>query len=111
MGGSKPNFVLVSKKFVSAQFQLMTQQAEADPRLVADFGLLRVGDEFISSPLTEHLIYRMAEAARLAAGGISHAELDRITEGPPLGFWIYMRRNRCFSIVDAVQSPDYDYYY
>ena len=109
MGGSKPNFILVSKKFVSAQFRLLTEQAEADPRLEASLGLRRIGDEYISSPLTEHLIFRMAESARLAEG-LTHAQLDQQMEGSPLGFWIYMKRNNCYSIVDTIQSPEYDYY-
>ena len=107
MGGSKPNFVQVSKKFVSAQFQMMTEQAEADPRYDLEYGLLRYGDEFTSTVLTEHLIFRMAEAARMAEGGISHAELDRRMAGPPLGFWIYIRRDGIYSIMNTIQYPEH----
>ena len=109
MGGCKPNFILVSKKFVSAQFKLLTEQAEVDSSLEVTFGLRRIGDEFLSSPLTEHLICRMAEATQMAEG-LSHAELDQRMEGSPLGFWIYMKRNRRYNIVDTLQTPDYEYY-
>ncbi len=107
MGGSPQVFFQVSKKFVSAQFQLMAEQAVEDPSLVATFGLLLVGHEYASTPHTENLIFRMAEAVRAAAGGISHAELDAQMEGPSQGFWIFMKRNRTYTIVDTPQSPDY----
>jgi hypothetical protein len=111
MCGSSPlTFVQVSKAFVSAQFQLMTQEAEADPQMAAAYGLRRIYDEYISTPATESLIFRRAEAIR-AAEGISHAELGRRMEGGPLGFWIFMRRSGGeYVIVDTLQTVGCDYY-
>ena len=111
MGGCKPNFVQVSKKFVSVQFELMKEQAEADGSLIPVFGLRRINDELVSTSTTEHLIFRVAQATCRAEGGISHAELDRRMAGSPLGFWIYIRRsNGQYTILDTVQTPGYEMY-
>jgi hypothetical protein len=113
MCGSSPlTFVQVSKSFVSAQFRQMTEEAEANPQMAAAYGLRRIYDEYISTPATESLIFRRAEAIRAAEGGISHAELGRrMPEGGPLGFWIFMRRSGGeYVIVDTLQTVGCDYY-
>jgi len=110
MGGSS-DFVQVSKAFVSAQYQQMVEAAELNPQLAASYGLRRINDEYISTPKTESLIFRRAEARRAEEGGISHRQLDVRMGGGALGFWIFMRRcGGDYVIVDTIQSVEHGSY-